>query len=79
MNELRQLQYTLPLIEKERQYRRLAQQIKKAVNEGRDTLTMKLGIRLSDEAMTALSDADIQVIPSCDGNFDYEFKMGGTD
>jgi len=31
MNELKQLQYTLPLIAKDRQYRELAQKIKNAV------------------------------------------------
>lgn len=79
MNELKQLQYKIPMIEEERQYRKLAEQIEKTVNEGRDVLTVRLTFRLSDEAMEALNDAQIKVKQAENGSFDYEFKIGGTD
>jgi len=77
MNELKQLQYTLPLIAKDRQYRELAQKIKNAVSEGRDTLTVVLDFELSDDALETLNDADISVTRLRNESLHYMFKIGG--
>ncbi|WP_338213836.1 hypothetical protein [Companilactobacillus muriivasis] len=77
MNELKQLQYKLPIIAMDRQYRSLAEKIERTVSEGNDHLTIFLNFKLSDEALDALSEAHISVTQIEDGTLHYKFDIGG--
>lgn len=75
MNELEQLQNTLPIIHKNKKYKDLAESIEHAVFEDRHYVSMKFDFEIDDKAMDALTSAHIEVTQATDGSFDYGFNF----
>lgn len=75
MNELEQLQNTLPMIHKNKRYKDLAELIEKSVYEGRHSISMKFDFEIDDRAMDALTAAHIEVTQATDRSYDYGFNF----
>lgn len=75
MNDLNKLRKFIPQAKEDYQYSELAKKIVMAVSLGKKSVTMEFDQTLSDEAIDALENANVEVNSSTTDSYTYEFEF----